>query len=206
MGKKARVRDNLGRFRKHATVVVLSELEAIAQTTGVNVKKVIADKLEETYKKNVEISYTPRSAKGWQTMMHNEDPKNKRNKKKVTYKHTGTFLENIHSVVDGDLVKIEITKETYNDGKSKSRTTHDVYRYLTEGTNQEIGVNYAYKDGSKVSGGRNYPTEIHDFETWTRLEMKGFLDSLANDINNGDYTTYRYTGKRQPRTYKSTKK
>ena len=199
MGKRLSVRDTAGKFREHAAVFITKELEKEAEEVGVNVRRVVADKLEESYKRNLELSYTPRSAEGWETMMHNEDPYTT-HKRKLTYKHTNTLKDKgVYVDITDDLVAVKIKEVQYDDGKKNPRTTIDVYNYLTKGT-QATGENYAYKakDGT-ISGGNNYPTEIHRFEDWTRVEMRGFIDSLKGNLKN--YTSYRYTGKKKKRTH-----
>lgn len=198
MGRKSGLRAvNSSRWAKHTAVLITKELEAVAEGTGVNVRRVVADKMKESYKRNLELSYTPRSVKGWETMLHNDDPYTT-HKRKLTYKHTNTLRdEGVDVVIDGNWVKVVIKDVPYKDGTS----TVQVYEWLTKGT-RSTGANYAYKnkDGS-ISGGRNYPTEIHHFEEWTRVDMQGFLETLKGDIHNNVYTSYRYTGKKKKRTH-----
>ena len=199
---RKQLRDNFGRWQKTAVVHITKRLEKIANDMEVDILEDVAEKLESTYKDNVLASYTPRSAEGYQNMLYNarkraeeaedraigiENPR--RSRKKVTYHHTGKFLESIKVVVEDRAAKVKIEELVYDDGKAdgKSATTLKVYDWLTKGTNTKIGHNYAYKTKNGISGGRNYPTEIHNFELWTKLEMKAFMEGLENDIKNGQY-------------------
>ena len=205
MARKS-VRNNAGRFQKYASVYIDKNLRAITDGVGTDVEKIIADKLKECYKTNIEKSYTPKTTKGFEVIEHNKDPYNKNNKKTLTYHHTNTLVDNIDTVVENHTVKAVLKDVPYKDGKKEPRTTIDVYKYLTEGTGRNVGQAYLYKTaqgGLKI--GRNYPTEIHEFEEWTQLEMKGFLETLPGDLKNRkkEYMKYRYTGKKAKRkTYK----
>lgn len=191
---------NSSRWQKQATILITKELQAIADDTGVNVRQVIADKLKESYKQNLKASYTPRSVKGWETMANN-DFSDKKHKRKLTYHHTNTLYDSVYASIEGNYVRIRLRDNEYDKGAGHSVSVEEVYNYLTKGTNKHIGVNYAYTADGKTSGGINYPTEKHHFEDWTRLEMLGFLDTLNEDVKNGKYTTYRYTGKKKKRTH-----
>lgn len=188
------MRDNFGQFQKYATVHISKQLEKIAKETEINVSKVVADKLEETYKTNVELSYGPRSQRGREVEAYNKEKKAleeedkkvgikspRRGRKKQTYKHTGTFLESIHVEVEDHVVKVKISDDKpYDDGKLPS----EIYEYLTKGT--EGGGFYSYHDQrdeeDTVSWAYNYPTPAHLFEEHTKAQMKGFLESLERDI------------------------
>lgn len=192
MAKPQLRRINAGQFQKYATVAITKELEAIAEDTGVNIKKVIADQLDETYKVNLVASYGPRSKAGRHTQETHK-------RKTSTYTHTHTMEEAIKTIIDGDTVKVVINEATtYEDGTPATQ----VYDWLTKGTNGGGYYMFENEDGKK-SIAYNYPTPAHLFEEHTKLQMQGFLDSLENDIRNGKYTTYRYTGKKKKRrTYK----
>lgn len=182
---KPRLRDTSGRrFAKYATAAITNHLQAVAEETGVNVRKVVADKLYETYTDNVKKSYRPRSPEGG------------------SYEHTDTFLNSIYVDIESNAVKVKIDNTTYP--QISARTTEQVYKYLTEGTNG--GGTYNYWDENEniinpVKSGYNYPTPKHDFEEHTIMQMKGFMQSLEGDIRNGKYSVYRYTGKKKKRKY-----
>lgn len=208
---KPRTKDNAWRFRRESTVYITKYLEGlvtnIANDIEVNVKQIIADKMEETYKDNIRQSYTPRSAKGYETMLHNADPYNT-HKRKITYHHTNTLVDSVSATIKGKYVSIKIDgRRRYKKfGENRSIPVTQVYEWLTQGTKTAIGQNYAYtaKDG-KVYGGRNWPTEKHDFNLWTQLEMNAFVKMIESEIksNPKKYLSYRYTGKKTPRkTYK----
>lgn len=189
MVKKPKVRDNFGRFQKYATVHITKQLQTIADEHEVIISKIVKDKLLEVYKKNVITSYTPRSAKGLEVQEYNKGPST--HKKKLTYRHTNTFLNAIKAVKDGKSVKIIIKADaTYEDGTPVTK----VYEYLTKGTAGGEKL-YAYTIKDSTYGARNYPTPEHNFEEWTRVEMLGFLNSLETDIKNGEYYTRRYLKK-----------
>ena len=191
---KPLVRDNFGQFQKYATVHLTKRLKEIAQATEVNVSKIVADKLEKTYKDNVLLSYGPRSQAGREVMAYNKKRKSlededresgikspRRGRKKQTYKHSGTFLDSIRVEIEDKVVKVKISDDKpYDDGKFPS----DIYVYLTEGTRG--GGFYSYhdkrdKEGS-ISWAYNYPTPAHLFEEHTKVQMKSFLDTLEPAI------------------------
>ena len=93
-------------------------------------------------------------------------------------------------VINGDI--------TYDDGTPATQ----VYKWLTEGTTPPKNSYYPYDLGDGFTTFyRNYPTSAHLFEEHTTIQMKGFLNSLENRIKNGEYTTYKYTGKKKKRTH-----
>lgn len=181
---------NSSRWQKHLTVMITNELKAVAEDTGVNVRLVVADKLEQTYKDNLKASYGPRSAKGAEIQSTHK-------RKTSTYNPTSPTLENaITTVIEGNYVKIKIKDEKYPNGAS----TEQVHDWLSEGTKGGGKKTGFYKD-ENGEWHYNYPTPPHPFEEHTRNEMRGFLDSLVGDIRNHKYTTYRYTGKKKKRTH-----
>lgn len=193
---------NSSRYQKQATVLITKALEQIAEDTGTNVRRAVADKLEESYKANLELSYTPKSAKGYAVMMHNEHSKANYKKKQV-YRHKNLLRDSIYTEIDGNYIKVKIHDETYDEPHKKNpKSTVEVYDYLTKGTNRKIGTPYVYNvvNGATI-GAVNYPTEIHRFEDWTKLEMLAFLNSLEDRIKNGEYSSFRYTGKKKRRTH-----
>lgn len=195
---KPRVRDNFGKFQKYATVNITKQLQSIADEHEVIISKIVKDKLLKTYKENVLASYSPRSEKGIEVQEYNEYQKKREekehrrfHKKKLTYRHTGTFLRAIKAIKKGKTVKIVIDgAATYEDGTPVTK----VYEYLTKGTSGGEET-YAYKTKNGITGGRNYPTPEHNFEEWTQVQMLGFLNSLEADIKNGKYYTKRYLKK-----------
>ena len=112
---KPRLRNNTEQFQKYATVIINKNLEKVAEETGVNIRKVVADQLYKTYTENVEKSYSPRATS-------TEHP----------YEHTDTFLESIDVVTEGNKVKVVINNKKYK--QISERTTEQVYKFLTEGT------------------------------------------------------------------------
>lgn len=191
---KPTLRDNFGQFQKYTTIHITKQLEKIAKETEVNISKIVADKLEETYKTNVELSYSPRSQRGRAVEAYNREKKAleeedrkkgikspRRGRKRKTYVHTGTFLESIHVEIEDHVVKVKILDDKpYDDGTLPS----EVYKYLTKGT--EGGGLYSYHDQrddeENISWAYNYPTPAHLFEEHTKLQMESFLNSLENDI------------------------
>ena len=196
---KPSIRDNFGRFQKYATVNITKQLEAIAKETEVNVSKIVADKLEETYKTNVELSYGPRSEQGREVEAYNKQRKTlesedkkagikspRRGRKKQTYHHTGTLLNSIYTEIEDHAVKIKIRDDTYPDGAS----TIEVYEWLTQGTKgggfypyiKQTGKDSTDPNNYSTVWAYNYPTPAHLFEEHTKWQMEGFLDSLETDI------------------------
>jgi hypothetical protein len=183
---------NSSRWQKHATVMITKELEAIAENTGVNVRLVIRDKLDESYKRNLTLSYGPRSSRGVEAQ-----ETHKRNTS--TYTNTHTLEEAINTIIDGDYVKV-VVDETKKYGGDREVPATKVIKWLSEGTRGGGKKTGYYKDEND-EWHYNYPTPVHPFEEHTRNEMLGFLDSIEGDIRNKKYTTYRYTGKKKKRTH-----
>ena len=198
---KPMMRDNFGQFQKYATVHISKQLEKIAKEIEINVSKVVADKLEETYKTNVELSYGPRSQRGREVEAYNKEKKAleekdrkagikspRRSRKKQTYKHTGIFLKSIYTEIENNVVKVKIRDDIYPDGGA---STTQVYKWLTEGTRggekpypyiAHQGNDPTDPDSYSTGWARNYPTPAHLFEEHTKLQMESFLNSLENDI------------------------
>lgn len=199
--KNFRIRTNAGQFQKYASIKIVEALKQLSEDTKTNVQLVVADELEKKYKENVLGSYAPRTVEGRQVIEYNKSTGQGGHKKKLTYRHTGIFLDSIYTAIEGDMVRVKIKDEQYPEGA----TTSQVYEWLTKGTmgDEESGKPYPYIKKSGDGWSRNFPTPRHEFEEYTMLHMKGFLESLANDVKNGKYTTYRYTGKKKKRkTYK----
>lgn len=192
--KKPKLRNNVGQFQKYATIVITKELEQVAEETEVNVRLVVADKLKETYKQNLIASYGPRSEEGRYIVETHK-------RKTSTYTHEHKLEEAINTIIDGKTVKVVIDEsKTYDDGTPVTQ----VYEWLTRGTNPPKNSWYRHDLDSNEGTWtfyRNYPTPAHLFEEHTNVQMQGFVDSLANEIKQGKYTTYRYTGKKKKRRY-----
>lgn len=181
---------NSSRWAKYATVLITNEMKEIAENTGVNVQLVVADKLEQSYKDNLEASYGPRSPKGEEVLQTHK-------RKTSTYTNTHKLKEAVQVKIDGKYVKITLDKsEEYPDTKRNNISVEQVADWLTKGTRG--GGYYTDENGEWHY---NYPTPPHLFEAHTVNEMKEFLNSLVSDINKGKYTTYRYTGKKKKRTH-----
>ena len=204
MTKRLTVRAiNSSRWQKYATVLVTKQLEQIANNIEKDATKIIEDKLLENYKENVLASYTPRSEAGLEAQEYNKYQKSREqklgtrlHKKKLTYRHTGIFLDSIYTEVKNKTVKIKIRDEQYPDGAS----TTQVYEWLTKGTKgseksypyiKTSGNDTTNPDNYSTGWARNYPTPRHLFEEHTREYMKGFLASFEENIKN-DYKKRKY--------------
>ena len=201
MARRQTLRDNIGRFQKTATIHITKQLEQIADNLEKDATEIVKDKLLETYKNNVLASYSPRSEAGLEAKEYNDYQKSREqklgtrlHKKKLTYRHTNTFIEAVKVEVKDKYVKIVIDEtKTYEDGTPVT----DVYEYLTKGTNGSDGT-YAYQTDDGITGAKNYPTPRHLFEEHTREQMKGFLDNFEGNILNDErYNSRRYTKKRR---------
>lgn len=156
---------------KKDVLVVAKQLQQIAKRMNVNLTKVVEDKLLETYKTNVALSYGPRSEGG-------------------EYVNTGTFMDSIYVEKEDDTISVMIRNVEYDTGEvtsNKPKSTVDVHTFLTEGTVGGGEYPYQAPDG-KIKYARNYPTPVHQFEDHTIAQMRGFLDGLENDIQKGKYT------------------
>lgn len=194
---------NSSRWQKYATVLVTKQLEQIANNIEKDATKIIEDKLLENYKENVLASYTPRSEAGLEAQEYNKYQKSREqklgtrlHKKKLTYRHTGIFLDSIYTEVKNKTVMIKIRDEQYPDGAS----TTQVYEWLTKGTKgseksypyiKTSGNDTTNPDNYSTGWARNYPTPRHLFEEHTREYMKGFLASFEENIKN-DYKKRKY--------------
>ena len=191
---KPKIRDNFGRFQKQATINVTKKLAQVAENVEVDIIKVVEDKLLETYKNNVLLSYGPRSSKGREVAEYNKKAKEaeeadkqtginaRHRRKKLTYRHTNTFINAIQTEVEGNKIKIVLNDNTYPNGKSVA----EVYKYLTEGTMG--GGTYTFmNEKGETKWAYNYPTPAHLFEEHTKIQMQGFLENL--DLN--EYTHVR---------------
>lgn len=218
MAKKPKMRMiNSSRWQKQATVLITKELEQIADKVGKDAAEIIKDKLYETYIKNVEASYTPRSEAGMEVKQYNDYQKSREKKegnkrrlsrKTSTYQHTGKFLESIEAKIEDTVsekgkkykyVKIKIKDEIHPSGKS----TVQIYDWLTEGTDggkkpypyvRATKRNSTNPEDYSTGWARNYPTPVHLFEEHTRNEMKAFLDNFGANIKN-DYKARKYKRK-----------
>lgn len=184
---------NSSRWQKHATVMITKELEAIAENTGVNVRLAIRDKLDESYKRNLTLSYGPRSSRGVEAQETHK-------RKTSTYTNTHTLEEAIDTIIDGEYVKVVVDETVTYDNNDRNVPATKVIKWLSEGTRGGGKKTGYYKD-ENGEWHYNYPTPVHPFEEHTRNEMLGFLDSIEGDIRNKKYTTYRYTGKKKKRTH-----
>lgn len=191
---------NSSRWQKYATVLITKQLEQIADEVEKDATEIVKDKLLETYKENVLASYSPRSEAGIEAQEYNKSQKSKEaregykrrlHRKKITYKHTNTFIEAIKVEVKDKTVKIVIDKDrTYKDGTPVEK----VYDYLVKGTDGGDRT-YAYQQDGEIMGARNYPTPRHLFEEHTREQMKGFLENFKGNIEN-NYNQRRYRKRR----------
>ena len=193
---------NSSSWQKYATVMITKKLNEIADDVEKDATKIIKDKLLETYKNNVLASYSPRSEAGFEVQAYNkyqksreqkEGSKRRLHRKKLTYRHTNTFIEAIKVVSKNNYVKIVIDgSKTYDDGTPAT----EVYEYLTKGTDGGDKT-YAYETDDGLMGARNYPTPKHLFEEHTREQMKGFLDNFESEIKNKKYSSRKFTKKRR---------
>ena len=194
--KKPTLRDNIGRWEKYATIYITDALKEQAEAFDIGIKKVVKDQLQLTYVNNVRASYTPRTIKGQETAKYNKNPYNE-HRKKVTYRHTGTFANSIYTKIEGKNIKVMIKDEIYPDGVS----TTQVYEWLTKGTKggnkpypyvSHSGNNKSDPGSYRTGWSRNFPTPAHLFEEHTNVQMKGYLESLANELENGDIKTIQH--------------
>ena len=194
---------NSSRWQKQAAVLITKQLEQIANDVEKDATEIIKDKLLENYKENVLASYTPRSEAGLEVQEYNEYQKSREqklgtrlHKKKLTYRHTGIFLDSIYTEVKNKTVMIKIRDTQYPDGA----TTTQVYEWLTKGTKgsdkpypyvKVTGKDATDPNNYSTGWARNYPTPRHLFEEHTREQMKGFLASFKENIKN-DYKKRKY--------------
>jgi len=207
----ARLRSNIGKFSKHAEITITKKLEKQTKDLVANMSDRIESELLNKYKQNVLLSFAPRSSQGQSVLEYNKRASEKdradreqgitnsrAHRQKLTYHHTGLFLDSITTKrITDDLgrttIQVSIEELTYPDPsgvKTQPRTTVDVYEYLTAPNGTQGGGYYpSGKDGNKIIYSYNYPTPHHLFEEQTREQMKGYLETLQNDIKAGRYRT-----------------
>lgn len=198
-GGASNYKDNFGRWQKTITVNLKKHLLKEAEQLQVDIGQVVADKLEEVHRANVVASYYPRS-KGEQAKaeynktkkaeekedLEKYDIKSRRSRKTLSYIHTGTLEEAIHTEVEQKnkyecRVVVKIRPEPYPVDHprrdNKLVTAVDVYQWLREGTKGGSDYWFTNKQGKRPTA-HNYSTPAHLFELHTTLQMKGFIDSL----------------------------
>ena len=174
---KLKSRNNLGQFERGVSLLITKNMQELAESYDINIKKDVRDKLKEVYINNVFKSYT-------EGYIH---------KGKASYHHTGKFIESIKVIIDDNVVKVTIDdSKKYENGK----TAYDVYTFLTHGTTvHEAGYNPFISGKTKTENGRvsvyksaeRRPTPIHTFETDTLYEMELYLDELVRKIETNQY-------------------
>lgn len=191
-------RDNFGRFQKNLTVNIQKHLLKQAEALRTDIELVVADKLEETHKANVVASYIPRAQSELAKVEYNKNKKveemedrkkqivSRRSRKTLSYRHTGTLEEAIHSEIEHknryeSKIKIVIEGKEYEDSghrKNGPVKATQVYKWLKNGTD---GGSRAYwftdKNGDRPDA-VNYPTPPHPFEEHTIAQMRSFLSTL----------------------------
>ena len=172
---KSHYRDNFGRWQQKVTANITKKLMKEAEDMRINVEQVVADKLKETHKANVEASYCPRAIYDRKRL----------SRKTFSYEHTGILVD---QAIDTKIekksryeskVSIIVKPIPYpNDGhRKKVITATQVYEWLREGTKGGGTYWFVNKDGERPTA-YNYPTPAHLFEMHTSIQMKGFIDNL----------------------------
>lgn len=199
-GGRSNYKDNFGRWQKTVTVNITKKLMQEAEAMRIDIEKIVADKLKEVHKANVEASYYPRARSEQAKMEYNkakkaeEVEKNKGkygedrkrlSRKTLSYEHTGILVD---QAIDTKIekkskyeskVSIIVKPIPYpNDGhRKKVVTATQVYEWLREGT-RGGGHYWFYNKEAERPSAYNYPTPAHLFEMHTSLQMKGFIQSL----------------------------
>ena len=191
----AKTTNNLSKFQKNLTVNVSKQLLKEAEKIKMNLSQVVEDKLLTCAKENILQSYSPRSVGAAQDILFNEQAKQAENedkkqdlkvrnrRRKIPYKHTGTFLDSIYTEKKDNEIVVKIRDLQYENGKS----TIDVYKWLTNGTSGGGNYYFVNNNGERPTA-HNYPIPRHEFEEQTMVQMLGYLHSLENDIKNGKYS------------------
>lgn len=202
---KSHYRDNFGRWQQKVTTNITKKLMKEAEDMRINIEQVVADKLKETHKANVEASYYPRARSEQAKVEYNKakkaeeaeknkgkygDDRKRLSRKTLSYEHTGILVDRaIDTKIEKksryeSRVRIIIKPIPYpNDGhRKKVVTATQVYEWLREGTKGGGTYWFKNKDGERPTA-HNYPTPAHLFEMHTSLQMKGFI----NNLNLKDY-------------------
>lgn len=183
MGRKKsyRSRNELGQFTKGVSLLVTKELRELADISEIRAKALIRDELDLKLKANIRDSYAPNSPEGQRIKAYNENPNHKR-KLAAHYHHTGTLIESINTVIDGNTVMVKQKPLTYDNGASAEQ----VYDWLVKGTTKTPKHDHYFftnKKGERKLA-KYYPTPKHLFEQHTLAQIDGFMEGLATDLAN----------------------
>lgn len=157
-------RNNLGQYTKNMSILITKKMQATADNIGVNVKEAVKDKLDITFKEEIEKTYAPTST--------------------GTYIDTGKLLESVHTEINDNVVEAIVEEDLYRN----SKTTNQIYEYLKKGTTSYPKKDsYSYIDETGHIRFANYhPQPPHLFEQHTLNLMEGYLESLTAQLNRLD--------------------
>lgn len=175
--------DNKGQFTKHVSILLTKKMQEMAGEINQRARIALRNELEEQHKHDVYSTYAPIQESGKATAKYNAEHKHQ---KKQPYHHSGLLIRSIHGVIDGDVVRIELDDNQYEDGTS----VRDVYEYLAHGTGNSKYDQYIL--GGEDSGTPYVPyvrTPKHNFKRMTLDHMEKYIyDTLIPDIKNGEYS------------------
>ena len=166
---------------KTVKILIDKNLHEIAKDCERKVKIVLRDELEEQHRWDVQSTYAPIQLSGKKAQEYNESHSHQVAR---PYHHSGLLLRNIHGVIDGNVIKIEVADEKYEDGAS----TKDVYEWLSHGTNSESDFYILGGEKSHTPYVGYEPTPKHNFKQLTKQNMNNYIqNTLIPDIKNGKY-------------------
>jgi len=172
-----------GQFSKQLSILLTKKMKEEAGKISHQAKVALRKELEEQHIHDVYSSFAPIQESGKSVADYNVKHKHQ---KKQPYHHSGELLRSIHGTIDGDVVKIEIDDNHYDDGTS----VRDVYEYLAHGTGN--GKYDQYILGGYKSHTPFVPyvrTPKHDFKRKTLDYMQNYIhNTLIPDIKNGKYS------------------
>ena len=176
--------DKKGQFSKQLSILLTKKMKEEAGNISRGAKAALRKELEEQHIHDIYATYAPIQTSGKEVAKYNSTHKYQ---KKQPYHHSGLLLRSIHGVVDGDVVKIVIDDNHYEDGTS----VKDVYEYLDKGTNSSSKYDKYILGGKKSHTAYvDYvPTPKHGFKRMTLDYMENYIHkTLIPDIKSGKYS------------------
>lgn len=172
-----------GQFSKQLSILLTKKLKEEAEKISYRAKVALRNELEEQHIHDIYSTYTPIQASGKSVADYNAKHKHQ---KKQPYHHSGLLLRSVHGVIDGDIIKIDIDDNHYEDGTS----VRDVYEYLDKGTKNSEYDKYILGGKKSHTAYVDYvPTPKHGFKKMTLDHMENYIhNTLIPDIENGKYS------------------
>lgn len=160
-------KNEFNQWQMKITITITKALEKYAEKLLEDVTNNVTEKLEQVHKENIIASYSPRAG-------------NEVN----TYTHTNTLINAVYGVSEKKskyerraVIKVRPDLYPENHPRKDTVTAVKVYKWLRDGT--KGGGNYWFEnEEGEYPIAYNYSTPVHLFEEHTRLQIKGYLETL----------------------------